>query len=440
VTGNQTWTDKRQKVLLTFLVANPELGDLLGRVEVRHVYAAYLAEFAVILHALRAYKKQHGEDPDDPRLFALTLEDSIQHFDCRDESIVIDRIHGWAQEIFDEPWEAYREKEEIGTELARGFLSDFHVKKKQQEIAESSLTLEQTRERLLLLTAEIDNLAPDVGDEGPVIMRKLEGVESERLEWLWPERIPLGKLSLLVGDPGLGKSLIALDVAAHLSIGRAWPDAPSDCRGFPPANTLLLTAEDDLADTVKPRLDAAKGDATRVTVLEAAQDRQEDGTRKRRGINLARDLARIEYALDEIPNVQLLVFDPLSAYLGGVDTHTNADVRVVLAPLADLASRRELAVLGVTHLRKSGGKALYRTMGSIAFAAAARAVWGVAADPDDDTGQRRIMLPIKTNRAPGGDGLAYRIIRAPLDGLGDLPAIFWEPEPVPPNSPLKKGC
>ena len=122
----------------------------------------------------------------------------------------------------------------------------------------------------------------------------------------------------------------------------------------------------------------------------------------------------------QFPGTRLVVIDPVAAYCGKVDSHKNSDVRGMLAPLAELASRYQVAVLTVTHLAKSGGsKAVYRAMGSLAFAAAARAVWAVTKDPNEP--QRRLLLPAKLNLARDPDGLAYRI----EDGR-----VVWETEPV----------
>jgi len=121
--------------------------------------------------------------------------------------------------------------------------------------------------------------------------------------------------------------------------------------------------------------------------------------------------------------VRLIVIDPISAYLGGVDSHSNAEVRSVLAPLVALAGRLGVAVLCVTHLRKSAGAAIYRAISSIAFAAAARAVWAVASDPED--GDRRLLLAVKQNLSASGGGLAFRI-----ETKDNVPCLAWEPGAV----------
>ena len=255
---------------------------------------------------------------------------------------------------------------------------------------------------------------------GPhAVVKFVDCVEREQLEWLWPGRIPLGKLTLLCGDPGLGKSFLTLDMASRVSTGTAWPDMP--LLSQPAGKVVLLNAEDDLADTIAPRLDRAGADDSKIIAIEGVELHDPEKKKNHcRSFTLEEDLPRLEEVLADYPDIRLVVIDPISAYCGKVDSHRNSDVRGLLAPLADLASRRRVAILAVTHLAKSGGsKAVYRAMGSLAFAAAARAVWTVVKDTDDP--QRRLFLPAKMNLAGDPDGLAYRITEG---------RVAWEPGSV----------
>ncbi|MBK9129160.1 MAG: AAA family ATPase [Phycisphaerales bacterium] len=258
---------------------------------------------------------------------------------------------------------------------------------------------------------------------GPVLVT-LADVAPEPIRWLWPGRIALGKLTLVAGDPGLGKSLLSLDVAARVSTGSGWPDVHE---AAPPGGVVLLSAEDDAADTIRPRLDAAAADVSRVTMLQAIHPGGGAGGDSGRPFNLAEDLPALEEAVRAVPDCRLVIIDPVTAYLGGgVDSHKAAEVRALLAPLGALAARCGVAVLAVTHLNKSaGGPAIYRAMGSLAFAAAARAAWAVTRDRDDP--RRRLMLPLKNNLAPDLGGLAYAI--EPM-GAGGHPVLAWERDPV----------
>lgn len=262
---------------------------------------------------------------------------------------------------------------------------------------------------------------------------RLDTVERRPLQWLWPGRLPIGKLTMFSGDPGLGKSLLTLDITSRISTGTPWPDVPLSAQmgRREPSDVLLLSAEDDLADTIAPRLDAARADSTRIHALRATYEVDEHGEVRRRPVDLKRDVERLDTVLERLPRPRLVVVDPVSAYLGETDSHVNAEVRAMMAPLSELAERHEVALLCVSHLRKSTGRAIYRTMGSLAFTASARQVLAVAPDPDDETERRRLLLPVKTNLTAEDTGMAYRIAPHALDGLGELPVVEWERTPVP---------
>ncbi len=252
---------------------------------------------------------------------------------------------------------------------------------------------------------------------------RLDAVAPRAVRWLWPGRIPLGKLTILDGDPGQGKSLLTLDLAARVSQGTALPDgARGDLDG--PAGVVLLSAEDDPADTILPRLLAAGGDPSRVVLLQGVREvRGEEaageGAERERGVTLL-DLEAIRAAVMAV-DARLVVIDPLMAYLGSTDAHVDAAVRAVLAPLSRLSAELDVAVVVVRHLTKAGGgQPLYRGGGSIGFVAAARAGLLVAPDPDDASGRRRVLAVTKSNLAAHPPSLAYAI-EAP-DGV---PRVVW---------------
>lgn len=251
------------------------------------------------------------------------------------------------------------------------------------------------------------------------IVVRFSEVKEERLEWLWPNRIPLGKLTLLAGDPGLGKSFVTVDMAARVSTGSPWPDCPEQDQ--PVGSVILFNCEDDIADTVLPRFNRAGGDPSKVLALQGiATTDSRTGKRRQRGFSLDIDLPHLITVLESNSDSRLVVIDPVSAYCGKNDSHKNAEIRAMLAPLAELASRYRVSVVMVTHLAKGiGGKSVYRAMGSLAFAAASRALWHVAKDHDDD--KRRLILMAKLNVCEETTGLAYRI----QDGV-----VCWEDTPV----------
>jgi putative DNA primase/helicase len=326
----------------------------------------------------------------------------------------------------------------------------------------------------------------------------LDQTSSRGVDWLWPGRIAAGRVTLLVGDPGLGKSLLALDVAARVTNGQPWPDAPPNlAESFPspspqseiqnpkfphppspaspplatrdsqlptplpqlapsasqpaphsPASVLLLCAEDDIGDTIRPRLEALGADLARIVAIppdwspddashtpsyaaqpnadhaNADQPTASRNSRAPRPFDLIHDVPALEDLVVRQGNVRLVVIDPLNAFLGNIE-NCNGPVRKVFRELAAMATRRGLAVLAISHLRKQNGSALHRTIGSLAFTAAARAAWLVAKDPHHP--ERRLMLPIKNNLAQCDHGLAFTIESDPLDRV---PTLAWSAEPV----------
>jgi len=228
--------------------------------------------------------------------------------------------------------------------------------------------------------------------------RLLSEVEPERVAALWEGRIFRGKLNLIEGDPGTGKSAAATDLAARVSVGKPWPDG-SKCEA---GGTVILSAEDGLADTIRPRFDAAGGDPSKVVAVSTVPD----GEGSERQIAIPDDLHMIEAAIERVEAV-LVVIDPLMAFLPGeVNSHRDQDVRRALAPLARLAERTEAAVLVIRHLNKgAGGNALYRGGGSIGIVGAARSGLLIANHPDDDG--RRVLASIKSNLAAPAPSLVF---------------------------------
>ena len=246
-------------------------------------------------------------------------------------------------------------------------------------------------------------------------------VKSEPIQWLWPGRIALGKVTMIAGDPGLGKSLVTITLAAHVSQGYPWPVDLSTC---PQGGVVMLSAEDDPADTIRPRLDAAGANASYIYMVTMVREHTDDGI-KEHCFSLDRDLVALDGVLTRTAACKLVIIDPISAYLGGTDSHKNADIRALLSPLAALASKHKVAIVVVTHLNKSAQtNALYRATGSLAFVAAARAVFAVTKDKDDPT--RRLMLPIKNNLGKDTSGFAYKVDTAD----NDAPVVTWERDPV----------
>jgi len=270
-------------------------------------------------------------------------------------------------------------------------------------------------ERELSIQDDAPDMKRAAAISGPVLTC-LATVEPQPVSWLWPQRIARGKLTLLFGEPGLGKSFATIDMAARVSAGTAWPDGVEI---ESPGSVILISAEDDLADTIRPRLDRAGADVRRVVALEAVQAVADEGRITERSFTLA-DIGHLKDALDRTPDTRLVVIDPVSAYLGGRDGHRNDEIRGLLSPLSKLAADYGAAVVMVTHSNKgAGARAVHRAMGSLAFLAAARAAWLVVRD--ESLPDRRMFLPVKNNIGNDKQGFAFSII----DG-----AVSWERDPI----------
>ena len=244
----------------------------------------------------------------------------------------------------------------------------------------------------------------------------LSDVKPEQISWLWPGRIPFGKLTVIDGDPGVAKSMLTLDLAARISRGFPLPDGVPVTTG----SVLIFTAEDGLADTVRPRLDAMGADVSRVHAIRSTIYQDDPAELP---VTLPTHVeAMREYVRDL--GATLVVIDPLMAYLSTeVDSKIDHDVRRVLAPIAQLADDTGAAIVVVRHLNKStGAAAIYRGGGSIGIIGAARAGLLVAKDPNDDT--RRILAVIKCNLSRESPSLRFRVDTAENHAA----RIAWEGE------------
>jgi hypothetical protein len=223
-------------------------------------------------------------------------------------------------------------------------------------------------------------------------------IATEKIQWLWPDRIALKSITVLEGDPGQAKSAVTYDLAARVSTGASMPNCEAT---MPAAGVVLLQNEDSPGNTVKPRLIAAGADLTRIF----AYDKKKFADQL---ILLPDDIALIEDIVAE-HEVRLIVVDPFFDFLRG-DPNSGQNVRKALIPLAALAERRDLAVLLVRHLTKHvSGNALYRGSGSIGIVGAARSALLAAHDPSSNDPHRHILALTKTNLS-SAPSLAYRTL------------------------------
>ena len=237
-----------------------------------------------------------------------------------------------------------------------------------------------------------------LGQKPPILLVSMDKITPEHVRWLWLGRIPLGKITILQGDPGLGKSTLALDLASRISNNHPMPDGSMSALSEPAA-VFLMSAEDGLADTIRPRLDALGADQRRISVPEHQH------------FLIPRDSDLIGHAVQQI-GAKLAIIDPLAAFLdGSINSWNNQHVRRALSPLAEVAEQTGAAILILDHLNKrSGIAAIQRGSGSIAFNAAARSVLLVCKHPQEP--ETFVVASVKSNLGSPPASLAYRTVEA----------------------------
>ena len=257
-------------------------------------------------------------------------------------------------------------------------------------------------------------------------------VKPRNIDFLWAGRLAKGKHTCFAGEGGLGKSQLLIDVTARITTGGTWPCGEGRA---PISNVVILSAEDGVDDVLVPRLLAADADMKCIHIVRAVK--REDGKGERR-FSLQEDLKELEKKLVEIGDVGLVWIDPVTSYMGKVDSHNNTALRGVLDPISEAAERTNSAFASVTHFNKgsadNGIKVVHRVMGGAAFTTAPRAAFAVIQDPDDPN--RRLFLHLKNNLAAKTQGLAFRL-GARMVGIDERTSaeiwathVLWEDCPV----------
>lgn len=237
------------------------------------------------------------------------------------------------------------------------------------------------------------------------------------VQWLWHGWLALGKMHLLAGAPGQGKTTIALAFAATVTTGSRWPDGSRSL----PGNVLVWSGEDDPADTLLPRLLAAGADRNRVFFVTGSRINGEV-----QPFDPARDMQALQARSEAIGSVRLIIVDPVVSAVTG-DSHKNTETRRALQPLVDLAATMNAALLGITHFSKGGqgGDPAQRVLGSVAFTAVARVVLVAAKVQAEDGQDRRILARGKSNIGPDDGGYEYHLEQTePLPGIS-ASRIAW---------------
>lgn len=247
------------------------------------------------------------------------------------------------------------------------------------------------------------NVAPPTHEKPNPIVQLMRGASLKPIavQWLWPGWLAAGKMHIIGGQPGTGKTTLALAMAATVTRGGRWPDGKHASAG----NVVMWSGEDDPADTLVPRLIASNADMDRIHFVDAVVERGE-----RLPFDPAKHAPALCDAIRKIGGARLVIIDPIVSAVAG-DSHKNGETRRALQPLVDLAAEIGAALLGVTHFSKgtAGREPIERITGSIAFGALARVVMVAAKEQDNEDGMggRRILMRAKSNIGPDEGGFAY---------------------------------
>lgn len=257
--------------------------------------------------------------------------------------------------------------------------------------------------------------------QGGVILTRASSIEPEPINWLWKGYLAASKFHILAGKPGTGKTTIALDFASIMSTGRNWPDG-TKCDA---ANVVMWSGEDDINDTLVPRVIGQRGDRNRIEFISGTST----DTGDKRPFNPAIDIPKLRLTLQSRDDIKLIIIDPIATAITG-DSHNNSDVRKSLQPLVDLANELNIAIVGITHFSKNSSDkdVLDQVTGSLAFGAVARIVLATSKVKIPGSSKTRcVLLRIKSNLGKFGDGFYYEVDEKELANYPgiDCPTIKW---------------
>ncbi|MFZ4699971.1 MAG: AAA family ATPase, partial [Candidatus Methylumidiphilus sp.] len=285
----------------------------------------------------------------------------------------------------------------IGPERIKRLQEESKQRATERELAELAKPKKQKKS-----TNKPDYSRPETGSAPHAAYRCCSDIKPERIDWLWPGRIVSGAFNLIAGNPGLGKGQITCSMASIVTRCGTWPIDGSRCeRG----SVIMICPEDSAATTIVPRLTAAGADLDRCVILDSVNAKDKTGALINRPFHLS-DLDRLYEVVQQVGEVRLIMIDPLTSHMGGINSYRNTDVRSLLSPLAQFADYCNIAIVGISHLNKTVLQgALQRVGGSGAIAEVARAVWLLEKDKANPS--RRYMLPGKNNLAKDTGGLAF---------------------------------
>jgi hypothetical protein len=268
-----------------------------------------------------------------------------------------------------------------------------------------------------LLAARTSAASPMTEGDCQIELVSMDAIDPIQTEWLWPNVIPMGMISLLVGQPGQGKSFVSMDIAARVTTGRPWPDSSET--PTTPGSVVIFSFEEDLHRTVRGRLDSCGADAGKIKAFRSIRT----PTGLSDTIDIQTHLPQLERAVKTLPDLRMILFDPITSCLGAADQNSQAEVRNALTALQNFAQRTGIAIVGISHFAKrTDTSAIYRVLGSVSFAAVSRSIWCVHREPvtPEQPHPRRLFLPVKNNYAIEPAGLSFDIVAGAIE-WGILP-------------------
>jgi hypothetical protein len=329
-------------------------------------------------------------------------------------------------------------RDESGSGYGCRFMGDCKARGLSYELAWSAIQNDQTqagewaqRTSERELKRAYDNSKPvclkpsDRPTEGrPLVSRSIDQFKRRKIEWLWYPFIPRGMLTQFFGDGEVGKSTVALDIVARITRGAKWPrfDNQSEAKYAPKGSVIILCKEDDIARIIRPRLEAAGADLSKVRTLgyEVPDDAEEFDPLDRLDTT-AKDLDRL---IQEIGDVVLILIDPITDYVGDIDMYKDDQVRTLLNPIARMCARRNVAGLFILHLNKKTDQAArHRGMGSMAFRNVSKSSALFAHDPSFPG--KRLMAQEKKNLTKEKWTVAFTLRSVPGN---PHPKVIWDRE------------
>jgi len=344
------------------------------------------------------------------------MEEFLDYYEI-DHKVARREKNGWSWQIFPCPFNDTHNIGEVGISLGDdgkyGFKC-FHESCQEMHWQEFKAHLELKSGKKFFFKSNLKDAVPmDAKPTSKMVLKRASAITPEVLTWLWPNRIPFGKLTLFAGHPGIGKGMCTMYVAACASTASGWADQPNTNA---PIESLIISSEDSPGDTLVPRLMAAAADMDKVTIFETMKTEKGE-----KAFGLDVDLPALHDALASNPNIKLVVIDPIMNHLGGLKGNIEQELRAALTPLAKLAEKFSVAVILVTHFNKSiGQESIQRVGGAMGMVGAVRVAWTFTEDPEDGS---RKMLPLKANIAPDTGGLVYEIVSANVEINGQSQSI-----------------